>query len=204
MKFLQRLVRLSLPIAASTALLAAPTYAAPTVTTYAGNTTVSLSQALLSALASLHVTASREFPAQLSGSTAKFPIPNGQIDLADAHGEITHSGGLNLIAGSTTVTLSDFVIDTTGSQPVLTGLVLANGSVVGRLPLFNLALTQAPQVHNFGFSGTLRIAGVDLTLTATAAGALNQAFNVTAFSAGIPIGTASVDAFTYNPTQIWW
>ncbi|WP_233842605.1 hypothetical protein [Dyella sp. 2HG41-7] len=187
-------------MALSLAAVAAPVSAAHIVTTFAGNTTVALSSTLLSALQTLHVSASPEFPASLSGSTARFPIPNGQIDLANAHGEIDHGGGLNLTAGKTTVTLSEFVIDTIGAQPVLTGLVLANGNLVGRVPLFNIALTEGPQVQFGGYVGRLSIHGANLTLTAQAAAALNHAFNVSAFAAGIPIGTASVDADIYNPT----
>jgi len=175
--------------------------AAPTVNTYVGNTTVTLSPVLLNALSSLHVTPSRQFPGELNGAVARFPIPTGQIDLATAHGEIVHSGGLNLKAGNTTVTLSDFVIDTTGSAPVLTGLVTANGDLA-RLPLFDIALTQTPVIKNYGVAGQVTISGASLTLTSAAAAALNQAFGVSAFSQGIPIGTASVNALTFNPAVV--
>ncbi|WP_413624574.1 hypothetical protein [Luteibacter sp. Lutesp34] len=192
--------------AAVTALLvfggAQPAMAAPTVNTYAGTTAVSLSSALLDALSSLNVSVSRQFPADLNGGTARFPIPTGQIDLGSAHGEIVHAGGLNLKAGATTVTLSDFVIDTTGPTPVLTGLVAANGDVVGRLPLFAITLTRNPVIRNFGVAGQVSISGASLALTDAAAQALNGAFGVTAFAQGIPVGTASVNAFTLNPAYI--
>lgn len=193
---------LSFSLLAGSALLSSPAEAAPTVNTYVGNTTVHLSPVLLNALGALHVTPSRQFPAELSGATARFPIPTGQIDLATAHGEIVHAGGLNLKAGSTTVTLSDFVIDTTGNAPVLTGLVAANGNLVARVPLFSITLTQAPVVKNYGVAGQLAISGVALSLTADAAAALNQAFGVSAFTQGIPIGTASVSTLTFNPMAV--
>jgi len=193
---------LSLSLLAGSALLSAPAGAAPTVNTYVGNTTVNLSPVLLNALSALHVTPSRQFPAELSGATARFPIPTGQIDLATAHGEIVHAGGLNLKAGNTTVTLSDFVIDTTGTAPVLTGLVAANGNLVARLPLFSVTLTKTPVVKNYGVAGQLSITGAALSLTTDAAAALNQAFGVSAFSQGIPVGTASVSALTFNPTAV--
>lgn len=193
---------LLLPLLASAALLTSPAQAEPTVNTYAGNTSVALSPVLLNALSALHVTPSRQFPAELNGATARFPIPTGQIDLATAHGEIVHTGGLNLKAGNTTVTLSDFVIDTTGSAPVLTGLVAANGDLIARLPLFSIKLTQAPAIKRYGVAGQVRIDGAALSLTAEAAAALNQAFGVTAFSQGIPIGTASVNALTFNPSAV--
>lgn len=193
---------LSLALTIAGVVATSPVTAAPTVNTYVGNTTVVLSPVLLNALSSLHVTPSRQFPGELNGATAQFPIPTGQIDLASARGEIVHSGGLNLKAGNTTVTLSDFVIDTTGTAPVLTGLVAANGDVVARLPLFAITLTQAPVIKNYGVAGQVTISGAALSLTAAAATALNQAFNVTAFSQGIPIGTASVNALTFNPSVV--
>lgn len=193
---------LSLSLLAGPGLLASPVRATPTVDTYSGNTTVALSPALLNVLSALHVAPSRQFPAELSGATARFPIPTGQIDLGTAHGEIVHAGGLNLKAGNTTVTLSDFVIDTTGSAPVLTGLVAANGDLVARLPLFSIKLTQAPVIKNYGVAGQVTIGGAALSLTSEAATALNQAFGVTAFSQGIPIGTASVNALTFNPSAV--
>jgi len=193
---------LSIALASIGAASMSAVEAAPTVNTYVGNTTVTLSPVLLNALSSLHVTPSRQFPGELNGAVARFPIPIGQIDLANAHGEIAHSGGLNLKAGNTTVTLSDFVIDTTGSAPVLTGLVTANGDLVARLPLFDIALTQTPVIKNYGVAGQVTISGASLTLTSAAAAALNQAFGVSAFSQGIPIGTASVNALTFNPSVV--
>jgi hypothetical protein len=97
------------------------------------------------------------------------------------------------------VTLSSFVIDTTGSAPVLTGLVKANDSVIARLPLFDIKLNAAPQITPYGSFSNLQIRDADLTLTADAAAALNGAFNVSAFSAGIPIGKAKVNTLTFDP-----
>jgi hypothetical protein len=193
---------LTLALAITGVAAISPVQAAPTVNAYVGNTTVALSPALLNALSSLHVAPSRQFPGELTGATARFPISTGQIDLATAHGEIVHSGGLNLKSGNTTVTLSDFVIDTTGSAPVLTGLVTANGDLVARLPLFDITLTQAPVIKNYGVAGQVIISGAALSLTTAGATALNQAFNVTAFSQGIPIGNASVNALTFNPSVV--
>ncbi|MEP7276861.1 MAG: hypothetical protein ABI812_10930 [Betaproteobacteria bacterium] len=46
---------------------------------------------------------------------------------------------MKLTRTTTEVVLSDFIIDTS-SAPKLTGIVTVNGSVVGPIPLFNLAL----------------------------------------------------------------
>lgn len=176
--------------------------AAPTVNTFSGATRVELSSTFTGALSSLGVSVSREYPAFVRGSVAAFPIPTGEIDLSNAKGEIIHSGGLNLKAGALTVTLSSFVIDTTGSAPKLTGIVKANDSIVGRITLFDLKLNAAPQVGEFFRVSTIKISDVDLTLSAEAASALNDAFKVSAFTAGLPIGKAQVNTFSYEPSSI--
>lgn len=189
---------LSLPVAAS---------AAPTVNTFAGNTQVTLSNEFVAALTTLGIAPSAEFPGSLVAGRATFPIDAGEFDAGTAKGEIIHTGGLNLRRGGTTVTIATFTIDTIGTQPVLTGIVKANDSIVGRLPLFNLSLPaltlpirpiQFPPPLAPQFAQVV-IPGVGVTLTATAAAALNEAFGVTAFAAGIPIGTAVASALVFSP-----
>lgn len=181
--------------------------AAPTVNTFAGNTQVTLSNEFVAALTTLQIAPSAEFPGQLAGVRATFPVDAGEFDAGTAKGEIIHSGGLNLRRGTTTVTIATFTIDTIGTQPVLTGIVKANDTIVGRIPLFNLSLPPLtlpvrpvpfPPPLSSVFSQVL-IPGVGVTLTATAATALNSAFGVTAFTAGIPIGTAVANVLVYSP-----
>lgn len=190
---------LLLPAILATALSASPAVAAPTVDTITGDTRVELSSTFLDALTSLGVTPSPSSPGLIRGTNAIFPIVAGEIDLSNAAGEIAHRGGLNLTAGATTVTISSFVIDTSGDAPVLTGLVKANDSLVARIELFDLALGSPPSAgQGTGVLGSLLIENVDVTLTDTAAAALNEAFGVTAFVEGIPVGTARVRGFTID------
>jgi hypothetical protein len=195
----QRPMFRSMMLAAALAFTSGYATAAPTVNTLGGDTRVTLSSTFLGALDSLGVSASSSFPASIRNGNARFPIPTGEIDAASFKGEIVHDGGLNLRAGTLTVNISSFVIDTTGSAPVLTGLAKVNDSLVGRIALFDLALNAAPQVQTFGRYGSLRINDVAVTLNAEAAATLNDVFGVTAFTAGIPIGTARVNTFFYEP-----
>jgi hypothetical protein len=183
-------------VAAGIALsVAAPiASAAPTAQVRDGYTLVELLPEFVTALGSLGIAPSKVLPATLYQRIAFFPITGGRIDASNAKGEVPHSGGLTLTRGGTQVAISDFIIDTTAT-PKLTGIVTANGSIVGRIPLFNLALPQlvlplqlpaAPE--------TLLIEGNRVTLTAEAATALNGAFGTTAFVPGFPIGIASVYA----------
>lgn len=172
---------------------------APTVSTLAGDTRVELSPTFISALDSLGVSPSISRPARLRGDTAVFPIPTGEIDLGTLKGEIAHNGGINLKAGDLVVNLSSFVIDTTGDAPVLTGIVKINDSIVGRLHLFDLALTSGPDVTKRKVFGSLRLQDVSVTLSAEAAAALNDVFGVTAFTQGILIGNARLSTYFYDP-----
>lgn len=189
--------------AAALVVVAGSAFAAPTVSTTGGETRVVLSTTLVGALKSLGVSLKAQYPAYVSNGAATFPIPVGEIDLGDARGQISHSGGLVLKAGKTSVGLSNFVIDTSGSSPVLTGLVRVNDGLIGRLPLFSIKFNSAPLVNSWSpTSGSLRVVDVDLKLTSEAAAALNQVFNVSAFGAGVPIGRARVQAQWVEPDRI--
>jgi hypothetical protein len=168
--------------------LTMPLHSAPTVPLKTGATVVTPSEAFTGALTTLGVAVQ-----PLQGKQLRFPIIAGAADLATARAEIVHSNGIALSAGETRVELSNFVIDTTAT-PVLTGLVVANGSVVGRVPLFKVGLPAGIELPLAPAKGKLVLAGTTLTLTADAAAALNGAFGVSAFVEDFPIGSATVTA----------
>ena len=168
--------------------------AAPTAQINNGYTLVEFLPEFVGALGSLGIAPSKVLPGTLYQRIAYFPITGGRIDASNARGEVPHSGGLSLTKGATQVLISDFVIETT-SSPRLTGIVTANGTIVGRIPLFNLALP--PLVLPLQLPAgpeTLLIEGSRVTLTSEAATALNGAFGTTAFTPGFHIGIASVYA----------
>ena len=183
------------------ATFAAPLLAAPTASFATGSTTLTPAPAFATALTSLNVNL-----APLKGKLLKFTVNGGRADLANARAEISHTGGITLkraaVAANPTATppvlaspavtteLSNFIIDTT-STPILTGLVVVNGSVVGRLPLFKVTLPVLT-LPLAATQGKLTIAGNTLTLTAGAATALNGAFGISAFAENAAIGTANV------------
>ena len=166
--------------------------AKPTLVVGDGKTTVNLSQGFLNALATLRVSAGSVGEGSLRSGIASFPVTGGALDLGTAKGEINHAGGLFLAAGSTRVELISFNIDTTGASPVLTGLVIVNGDVLGRVPLFKLTLPAVTLPLREQAFNTFFLPGVGVTLTSEAAGALNAIFGVTAFAADFNIGNASV------------
>jgi len=160
-----------------------------------GRTAVTLSSGFLAAATTLGVSVTGVLPGQLVSGVASFPVTAGTLDLATAKGEIDHSGGLELRAGTTRVQLLNFVIDTTASAR-LTGIVVANGTLVGRVHLFDLTLPSGITLPLVPDNELLTIPNTMVKLSETAATALNALFNVTAFTPGFDVGTARVSAFT--------
>ena len=180
------------------ALFATVAIAQNTRTIHSGRTSVKLSSTLTTALTDLNVKVGDIDPTEIEESTATFPITGGAIDLDTAAGNILHSGGLTLSADGTKVRLQSFIIDTTTATPMLTGLVVVNGKLVGRLPLFDLSLPAGFSLPLHLAEGRLVLSGVGLTLDAQAAAALNAVFKVSAFKGGLAIGTASVKASVFE------
>ena len=160
-----------------------------------GSTSVDLNPTTAAALTSLGVTPGVTGSATVSGSTVSFPITGGSAVIhANKHyapgfvdGVVLHQGsGLTLTKGSTTVKLSNFTIDPGNS--------ILFGDVNGTVPAANVPLLQLDgrplQISVSG--GQVHLDGTIVNLTPTAATALNKAFGVTAFSAGMPLGTAHI------------
>jgi hypothetical protein len=181
-------------LAACLMMTAISAYAQKTETINYGLTAVKLSDTFTSALQSLNITAGTVEPTRIRDGVAGFPVVGGAIDLDTAEANVLHSGGLTLSAGDTKVLLESFVIDTTGSSPVLTGLVVVNGKLVGRLTLFNLVLPSGLTLPLSADHGVLQLKGVGVNLSSSAAAALNKVFSVKAFADGLDIGTADVFA----------
>lgn len=159
------------------------TLGAATVTLQTAATRVTLDAGTADVLKQLGVGVAPEGDAK-AGSTIQFPVTNGggKISLT---APITHSGGLTFTAGGKSLTVGDFTIDPKA------GLLYAERTPVGRLPLFKVDLSAATTATP-GIQVVL--SGAKLSLTADAAGALNSTFGVTAFTENLAIGTAQVVA----------
>ncbi len=174
-------------------------FAQHTDTIDSGITTVTLSSGFVSALHSLDVSVGTVTPTHLADGEVSFPVVAGAVDLDTALGNILHSGGLTLTAGKTEVRLQSFIIDTTAPYPVITGLVVVDNKLVGRLPLFDLTLPaglRLPLRTQGAF--LLNLDDVKVDLDGEAAKALDKVFDVKAFKKGFEIGVANVRAIV-NP-----
>lgn len=170
-----------------------PAVAAPSADFVGGKTSVTLSSDFVNALTSLKVTPGTVGAARLNRGVASFPIVSGAGDLGSVKLEVNHRGGLSLKAGGILVELTDYSITNFDGKPVLTGLVKANDNLVGRIPLFNLTLTEGPKATSAHGNTQIQLKGVGVKLSKPAADALNGVFKVTAFKEGLNIGTARVN-----------
>lgn len=167
-----------------TAALGSPAQAASkSSSTKVGYTRVVVAPAVYDLIAGAGIT-----PAPVQGAkagafqdtiAAKFPITGYSLKGL----RIKHSGGLNLSAGAATITVSDFNIDLARLR--VSGNV--NGTVgnVGRVDLFKVRASDRPDL------GLVR-----LTLTKTAADALNVTFGVNAFAENATFGYATPKPFS--------
>ncbi len=141
-------------------------------------------------------------------STITFPITSGYAEIhsnpafkpGNIVGSIVHEGsGFTLKAGSTTVALSDFVVDPGNS--------MLYGTVAGIGPSIPLLALDGTNVKVTMESGNVVLFGTVAKLTTTAVGALNKAFALPAdkaLKAGTPLGVvrlvAKGTATTYDAT----
>lgn len=109
---------------------------------------------------------------------ARFPISGYALNNL----RIKHTGGISLTAGAATISLSKFNIDL--ARTAVSGEVAGTIGSVGRVDLFRVKFSDKP-----------RLGLVKLTLTDTAAGALNATFGVSAFSGGDTFGYATPRPF---------
>lgn len=115
-----------------------------------------------------------------------FPVTGGWLNAAKLTGTIWHKGGIlfaDLPAGKQ-IAVSDFVISV--HQGVLTAEV--NGNPKVRVPLLKLSLAHATIRKGWHY---IKISGIVLTLTSTAASALDATFGTSLFKPGLELGTAS-------------
>ncbi|MDP9189130.1 MAG: HtaA domain-containing protein, partial [Actinomycetota bacterium] len=151
----------------------------------AGQTTLVLDPGATAALGSLHITPSPIAPATAAPGGLAFSVTGGSLNTETFAGQITHSGGLRLTQGATVVDLTSFNIEI-DDAPDLTALLGGN-----RASILDLDLSQAQPSIN---GKSITVSGVKASLTAAAATALNGAFHTHAFTPGLMIGTATVQA----------
>ena len=132
----RRLGALAAALAAGAAI-GAPAALAADVPVASGTTDLHLNAATAGVLTDAGLSVAPVGPATAKGLRVAFPITGGAIDPATAVGRVTHSGGLAFSSHGTTVRLTNFIVNTAASRPVLTAAV---GSA--RIPLAGIDLSK--------------------------------------------------------------
>ena len=175
-----------------------PLAAVPEV--FGGNTAVALDSGFTDALTTLGLTPSTYGTATLTDGSLHFPITGGSVAYWDpkakyrpyVQGVLEHDGsGLNLTAGDTTVTLSNFTVNPGNSK--LYGDVSVNGQVAATQAfIFELHGKTLKPLSMDGNNAILT--GTTVHISADAAGLLNQTFKTDAVKEGLLVGVATITA----------
>ena len=181
------------PVAGTTAASASTATKSAQVRLTGGETTVTTAPGIATTLLGNGIVPIATLPgtagAQLGGGVAvrfAFPVTGGWLNTAKLTGTIWHKGGILFadVPAGKQIAVSDFVINV--HQGVLTAAV--NGNPKVRVPLLRLNLAHA-RIH--AGRHYVQVSGIVVTLTSTAASALNGTFGTTLFKPGLEFGTAS-------------
>jgi hypothetical protein len=162
------------------------TAASSKVEVASGKTTLAIDSGTAAALTGAGIAVKPIGDAEAGTDGIAFPVVGGWLSPDPVGGRIHHLGGLRLRKGDTTVRLRNFVIRL-DEDPDLLAYVGYGGE---RASIADLDLSQA-QVSLSG--DRLQASGVVVKLSADGAAALNAAFGLQ-LPAGLPLGTATVDA----------
>jgi hypothetical protein len=164
-------------------------------------TAVTLDQGFLDGLTALKLTPATLGGATLEGAKIAFPISGGNVTYFDpasgvdpfVQGLINHDGsGLQLTgANGKVVKLENFVVDP--AESVLTGKVTVDDAVFAEsAPLFFLDGSTLNPLQVNEADGTAVLEGTTVSLTKTAADALNMVFETDALAEFFTVGIAEI------------
>lgn len=164
------------------------------------STAVELDPAFLEGITGLGLTPATLGGASLEGATLSFPITGGSATYYEpgsrdpyVESEILHEGsGLSLTgANGAVVELEDFVVD--AGTSMLTGKVTVDGDVFAEsAPLFFLDGSTLQPLDTTSEPGVAILQGTTVSLTQTAADALNMVFGTDALTEFFPVGVATI------------
>ena len=166
----------------SSSTSATTTYAPASATVIGKSTDVVVNPAVSAAFKHAGITVTAVAPAT-GKTTLLFPVSAGQIVVATLVGTVDHTGGLTFSHIGKSVTLTNFVVNTSTKQ--LTATVGGQS-----MPIFDLNLAALKRAS--GGHRTVVASNIKLTVTSQAAIALNSGLGVSTFKGGMNFGTATL------------
>jgi hypothetical protein len=155
-----------------------------------GRTTLTLSKDFQAEVVAAGATVSTFSGAELDANQIAFGVSTGEINLANAEGQIVHNGGIALTTTTKQVTLDGLMLTTFGEQAYVSALVTANGHFVGRVNVFDVTLSSDLKLPIVPKDGHFYL-GLSWSLDPAGAAALNDALNTTAFHDSVNVGYSS-------------
>lgn len=165
-----------------------------------GQTQLTFDPGFLRTLNALGVEPSPVGSASVKDGTATFPITGGQLRYyapaspvrPHAQGAIQHQGsGLRLSAAGSSVQLTDLTVDP--DDNLLIGKITVGKKVLAQqAPLLLLTGGSLGPLQRTGKPGTAVLSGTTVSLSRTAAQALNTAFGTTTLDQFTQVGTARI------------
>jgi hypothetical protein len=157
-------------------------YAPASATVIGKSTDVVVNPAVSAALKRAGITVTAVAPAT-ARPTLLFPVSAGQIIVATLVGTVDHTGGLTFSHIGKSVTLTNFVVNTSTKQ--LTATIGGQS-----MPIFDLNLAALKRAS--GGHRTVVASNIKLTVTSQTATALNSGLGVSTFEGGMNFGTATL------------
>jgi len=179
----------------------AGTNTGPTEDIRGGSVSIVVSDEAKIALSFGEINLRKVAPTTYDASTGKIvsPIVTGALDRSNLRSEFGLSGGVQFRRETTVLSVTDLVVSIPGASTncEVSALFTLNHGFRGRVKLATFSTTEAQaQVPVADISGKTRfkLLGAQLKLTSEAAAILNEAFQTSAFQAGLDLGTANLGA----------
>jgi hypothetical protein len=153
-------------------------FAGPLLQVKGGNTTIYLSDDMLTALTDCRLERVKPSVLLPDQRRIKMRIVGGALDADNLDGEATHNGGMTIVCWGmgteSVVTMQNFMLDSLQETAEITALVAVDGGETGRIPV--LLPSGELDVDVKGGGNQIRVKKVQLTFTEEAAAILDDLF----------------------------
>ena len=177
---------------AAVALVPAALYAQTTDAIVSGSATVILTPATLQQFTGLGVTLTDLTLVRLPNGTNVLPALQGAIDLTTSFNEVVYGGGYQFVSGSHIIQVRNLTLDLMGPSAIFYGIVIEDGTFVGREAIFSIVATGAPTLPIVPVNGAISHNGLNLSFQQPFLSLLNGAFGNTGLSATTVVGTLNL------------
>jgi hypothetical protein len=156
-----------------------------------GRTTITFAENV-SILADFGIDLGTVSPTKIEDGKVDFPVTGGAIDLENGNAQIFHSGGVTFTHGKHEVKFYGLIVDYSRAAPVITGLIVGDGKLLGRFPVFDLKPPSGEKLPLRPDDGELKFSDLKVTLDVAAAEKLKTDFELPALPKDFEIGTAQI------------